>query len=154
MPDPAHLEYRATAYSDYTAEWEYLDGIKANWEPESSNQGRIGLGWGNYYQAAGSEHYVQYEWDMEISMNKFEVYWYDDGSGTRIPGSIKVMYLDGGGSWQEAKLFSEYQDVIAADRYNTIRFETVTTTAVRLVMTVLEEAGANGIYRWKVSLEE
>ncbi len=154
VPDPAHLEYRATAYSDYTAEWEYLDGIKANWEPESSNQGRIGLGWGNYYQAAGSEHYVQYEWDMEISMNKFEVYWYDDGSGTRIPGSIKVMYLDGGGSWQEAKLFSEYQDVIAADRYNTIRFETVTTTAVRLVMTVLEEAGANGIYRWKVSLEE
>ena len=57
-PDPAHLEYRATAFSDYTASWEYLGGINTNWEPESSNEGRIGLGWGNYYQTPGSEHYV------------------------------------------------------------------------------------------------
>ncbi len=154
VPDPAHLEYRATAYSDYTAEWEYLNGMKVNWEPESSNQGRIGLGWGNYYQSPGSEHFVQYEWDTEVSMNRFEVYWYDDANGTRIPGSIKILYWDEKEGWQEARMLSEYQDVIKIDRYNTIHFEKITTTAVRLVMTVLDDAGANGIYRWKVSLEE
>lgn len=154
VPDSAHLEYRATAFSDHTASWEYLDGIKSNWEPESSNEGRIGLGWGNYYQAPDSEHFVQYEWDVEVSMNQFEVYWYDDGSGTRVPGSIKVMYLDEEGAWQEAKLLSEYEDMIAIDQYNSICFEPITTTSVKLVMRVLEGAGATGIYRWKVSMEK
>lgn len=154
IPDPAHLEYRATVFSDYTASWEYLDGIKANWEPESSNEGRIGLGWGNYYQMPDSEHFVQYEWDMEVTMSQFEVYWYDDGSGTRVPGNIKVMYLDEEGAWQEAELLSEYKDMIAIDRYNTICFEPITTTSVKLVMHVLEGAGATGIYRWKVSMGE
>lgn len=153
-PDPAHLEYRATAFSDYTASWEYLGGINTNWEPESSNEGRIGLGWGNYYQTPGSEHYVQYEWDTKVSMDQFEIYWYDDKSGTRVPGSLKVMYLDDKGEWKEAHLLTEYEDMVATDRYNVIRLDAITTTSVKLVMNVLDGAGATGIYRWKVSLED
>lgn len=97
-PDPAHLEFTANVTSDYTADWENLEGIKTDWEPTKSNDGTY-KGWGNYAQSAGSEHYVQYEWDTEVSMNKFEIYWYDDGGGTRIPASIKIMYLGEDGSW-------------------------------------------------------
>ncbi len=152
-PDPEHLEYTASVSSDYTASWEYLDGIMTNWEPTVSNAG-TGKGWGNWPQDPGSEHYVQYEWDTEVSMNRFDVYWYDDNGDTRIPGSIRVLYLDESGKWQEAELLSKYEDVIAIDQYNTITFQTITTTSVKLVLTVLDNVAANGILRWKVSCEQ
>ena len=154
VPDPGHLEYRANVYSDYTASWENLNGIKVNWEPESSNQECTGLGWGNYFQMPGSEHFVQYEWDIAVQLNKFEIYWYDDAWGTRIPASIEVLYLDRDGTWQKADVLTPYEDSVKVDQYNTIRLPSLETTAVRLVMTVLEGAGATGIYRWKVSYEK
>ncbi len=153
-PDPAHLEFTATASSDYTSAWENVDRINTDWEPTASNPGGTGMGWGNWSQAAGSEHYVQYDWDTKVTINKFNVFWYDDGGGTRIPASIKVLYQDAEGVWQEADMLSAYEDVIATDTYNTIQLKTFATTAVRLVMTVHAEGAANGILRWKVSYEK
>ncbi len=144
-----NMEFAASATSDFTANWETVDGIKNDWEPTKSNDG-IGKGWGNYSQAAGSEHYVQYMWDSEVSMNRFDIYWYDDAGGTRVPASLKIMYIAEDGTWQEANMTSNFEDIIAIDQYNTVYFDEITTIAVRLVMTVHERAGANGIYRWKV----
>lgn len=149
-PDPAHLEFTAAASSDYTAGWENLDGIMTDWEPTVSAAG-TGKGWGNWYQEPGSEHYVQYEWDTAVTMNTFDIFWYDDGGDTKVPGSIKIMYLDENGSWQEANMLSKYEDVIAIDQYNTIKFDTITTSAVKLVLTIYDGKGATGILRWKVS---
>lgn len=149
-PDPEHLEFTAAVSSDYTSGWENLDGIMSDWEPTTSSPG-TGKGWGNWSQEPGSEHYVQYEWDTAVNIDCFDIYWYDDGGGTRIPGSIRVMYTDASGSWQEATLLSKYEDVIAINQYNTIHLEPITTTTVKLVLTVLDEGAANGILRWKVS---
>lgn len=149
-PDPAHLEYSAAVSSDFTASWEKLDGISADWEPEQSAAG-TGKGWGNWPQSAGSEHYVQYEWEKAVTMNRFDIYWYDDNGDTAIPGSIKIMYKNTDGSWKEARMISDYKDVIAKDQYNTITFKPVTATAVKLVLTVHDGKAANGILRWKVS---
>lgn len=148
--DPAHLEFTAEAFSDYTASWEKLDGIKSDWEPTKSNDG-TGKGWGNWSQAEGSEHYVQYDWDIPVSIDKFEIFWYDDGGGTRIPASLQILYKDENGSWQEVKINEKYEDIIATDKYNTITFDEIKTFTVRLNMVVLQGAAANGIYRWKVS---
>ena len=149
-PDPEHLEYSAEVSSDYTATWENLDGIKTDWEPTKSNGG-TNQGWGNWSQPAGSEHYVQYDWDQEVTMNRFDIYWYDDGGDTRIPASLKIMYLTADGTWKEANMTTKFEDILEIDKYNTILFDEITTSTVRLVMTVREDAAANGIYRWKVS---
>ena len=152
-PDPKHLEFTATVSSDYTSSWENLDGIMKDWEPTKSAAG-TGKGWGNWPQTAGSEHYVQYEWDTEVTMNTFNIYWYDDGGDTAIPGSIKVMYTDKDGSWKEAVMLSKYEDVIAINQYNKIELEPITTSSVKLVLTVKSGKAANGILRWKVSNED
>lgn len=144
-----NMEFAASATSDFTAGWETVVGIKNDWEPTKSNDG-TGKGWGNYSQEPGSEHYVQYMWDSEVSMNRFDIYWYDDAGGTRIPASLKIMYIAADGTWQEANMTSNFADIVAIDQYNTVYFDEITTIAVRLVMTVHPEAAANGIYRWKV----
>ncbi|MBO5373266.1 MAG: glycoside hydrolase family 127 protein, partial [Lachnospiraceae bacterium] len=149
-PNPAHLEFTATASSDFTASWETVDGPLTDWEPTVSAAG-TGKGWGNWPQDPGSEHYVQYSWDTTVTADKFEIFWYDDGGGTRIPASFKFMYLDENGAWQEATLLTAYEDAIEIDKYNTINIEPITTTAIKLVMTVHADGAANGILRWKVS---
>ncbi len=152
-PDVNNLEFTASVTSDYTSSWENLEGIKTDWEPTVSNGGTQ-QGWGNWSQAAGSEHYVQYMWDSEVTMNRFDIFWYDDGGGTRIPASMKIMYIAEDGTWQEAAMQSEFNDVLALDQYNTIWFDEITTIAVKLVLTVHPEGAANGIYRWKASKVE
>lgn len=152
-PDVNNLEFTASVTSDYTSNWENLEGIKTDWEPTVSNNG-TGKGWGNWSQAAGSEHYVQYMWDTEVTMNHFNIFWYDDGGGTRIPASMKIMYIAEDGTWQEAEMQSEFNDILALDQYNTVWFDEITTIAVKLVLTVHQKGAANGIYRWKVSKVE
>ncbi len=145
-----NLEFAASVTSDYTAGHENLNGIKADWEPTRSNDGTM-KGWGNWSQNPGSEHYVQYMWDSEVTMDRFDIFWYDDGGGTRVPASLKIMYIAGDGTWKEANMTSKFEDIIAIDKYNTINFDPITTIAVKLVMTVHKDGAANGIYRWKVS---
>lgn len=144
-----NMEFAASATTDFTASWETVNGIKNDWEPTKSNDG-AGKGWGNYFQEPGSEHYVQYMWDSEVTMNRFDIFWYDDGGGTRVPASLKIMYIAEDGTWKEANMTSKFEDIIAIDKYNTIYFDEITTVAVKLVMTVHQDGAANGIYRWKV----
>lgn len=150
IPDPEHLEYSADVSSDYTVGHENLEGIKINWEPTVSNGG-IGRGWGNWPQKPGTEHYVRYDWDIETSMDRFDIFWYDDEGGTRVPASVKILYLTKNGKWEETPIITSFENMTAVDQYNTIRFYPVTTSAIKLVMTVHPESEANGIYRWKVS---
>lgn len=149
-PDPAHLEYAAEVTSDFTASWENLDGIKTNWEPTISKDG-IGKGWGNWPQESGSEHYVQYTWDTDVTFDRFDIFWYDDEGDTSVPGSMKVMYLDSTNNWKEAEMLTDFADVTAVDQYNKVELTPVTTSSVKLVLTVKDGKAANGIYRWKVS---
>ncbi len=154
-----NLEYSADLSTD---QWEPYYGemtdIMTDWEPTSSISSG-GKGWVNWWKAPGDDCYVQYTWDEAVTMDTFNVFWRVAYNGTdddwmHVPGSVKVMYLDADGStWKEANMHSEYKDIIKLDQYNTIKFDPVTTTAVRLAMTIAntEQAGCTGIYRWKVS---
>lgn len=121
-----------------------------DWEPDKSAAG-TGKGWGNWPQQGGSEHYVQYEWEEAVTMDRFDIYWYDDGGDTAIPASIQIVYKDADGRWKDALMLSDYKDVIEKDTYNTIRIRPLTTTTVKLILTVQEDKAATGILRWKVS---
>ena len=143
-PDAASVE------SDYTSSWENLNGINnPSFEPTSSNVG-TGKGWGNWRQSAGSEHYVGYTWDEAVTIGGADIYWYDDGGGTRIPSKLCMQYLDANGAWQDVNITTPFESSIAKNKYNRIEFDRVTTTRLRLYVTVRSGAEANGIYRFKV----
>ena len=143
-PDAASVE------SDYTSSWENLNGINnPSFEPTSSNVG-AGKGWGNWRQSAGSEHYVGYTWDEAVTVGGADIYWYDDGGGTQVPSKLRMQYLDASGTWQDVNITTPFESSIAKNKYNRIEFDRVTTTRLRLYVTVRSGAEANGIYRFKV----
>ena len=143
-PDAASVE------SDYTSSWENLNGINnPSFEPTSSNMG-TGKGWGNWRQSAGSEHYVGYTWDETVTVGGADIYWYDDGGGTQVPSALRMQYLDANGAWQDVNITTPFESSIAKNKYNRIEFDRVTTTRLRLYVTVRSGAQANGIYRFKV----
>ena len=136
--------------SDYTSSWENLNGINnPSFEPTSSNVG-TGKGWGNWRQSADSEHYVGYTWDEAVTIGGADIYWYDDGGGTRIPSKLRMQYLDASGTWQDVNITTPFESCIAKNTYNRVEFDRVTTTRLRLYVTVRSGAEANGIYRFKV----
>ena len=143
-PDAASVE------SDYTSSWENLNGINnPSFEPTSSNVG-AGKGWGNWRQSAGSEHYVGYTWDEAVTVGGADIYWYDDGGGTQVPSKLRMQYLDASGTWQDVNITTPFESSITKNKYNRIEFDRVTTTRLRLYVTVRSGAQANGIYRFKV----
>ncbi len=136
--------------SDYTSSWENLNGINnPSFEPTSSNVG-AGKGWGNWPQSDGSEHYVGYTWDEAVTVGGADIYWYDDGGGTQVPSKLRMQYLDASGTWQDVNITTPFESSIAKNKYNRIEFDRVTTTRLRLYVTVRSGAQANGIYRFKV----
>ncbi|MFA9466244.1 MAG: beta-L-arabinofuranosidase domain-containing protein [Velocimicrobium sp.] len=151
VPDPTCLDQSALPSAHYTASWETIDGINnAAFEPTVS-KGGTGKGWGNFSQEPGTKCWVAYTWETPVTMNTFQIFWYDDAGGTRVPSTIGFDYLDASGNWKEAKMLSDYNDIIAIDTYNTIKIENVTTTSIRINVTIAADAHATGIYRWKVS---
>ena len=143
-PDAASVE------SDYTSSWENLNGINnPSFEPTSSNVG-TGKGWGNWRQSVGSEHYVGYTWDEAVTVGGADIYWYDDGGGTQVPSKLRMQYLDANGAWQDVNITTPFESSIAKNKYNRIEFDRVTTTRLRLYVTVRSGAAGNGIYRFKV----
>ena len=109
-----------------------------------------GKGWGNWRQSAGSEHYVGYTWDEAVTVGGADIYWYDDGGGTQVPSKLRMQYLDASGTWQDVNITTPFESSIAKNKYNRIEFDRVTTTRLRLYVTVRSGAEANGIYRFKV----
>ena len=143
-PDAASVE------SDYTSSWENLNGINnPSFEPTSSNVG-TGKGWGNWRQSVGSEHYVGYTWDETVTVGGADIYWYDDGGGLQVPSALRMQYLDANGAWQDVNITTPFESSIAKNKYNRIEFDRVTTTRLRLYVTVRSGAAGNGIYRFKV----
>ena len=78
-------------------------------------------------------------------MNKADMYfWYDGGKrgdytagGIQIPKEYYYEYLDSEGNWQPLENVSSYE--IAMDKFNTVTFDEVTTTSIRVTM-VKQEA--------------
>ena len=72
------------------------DGI----EPRRSGNRRDGS-YGNWPRR--NTQWVQYDWDVPISTNKIDVFWWDDRQGVRLPAAARLLYWDGSGLWCCAK---------------------------------------------------
>jgi len=123
-----------------------LQGLNEQYEPTDSNDHTaIYFHW---WPKKNSTEWVQYDFPSETTVTETSVYWFDDtGQGEcRIPASWRVLYRSGD-QW----LPIETRDMfgIAKDTYNTVRFNPVRTSAIRLEV-VLPSAFSSGIQEWKL----
>jgi hypothetical protein len=77
-----------------------------------------------------------------------EIYWFDDtGRGeVRVPQAWRILYEDGN-DWKPVAAQGPYG--IDKDRFNAVTFTPVTTTGLRLEVTMQPQWSA-GVQEWKV----
>ncbi len=102
----------------------------------------------HWWPKKDTTEWVRYDFDAPHTVSSSKVYWFDDGpdGGCRIPAAWKIYYMKNG-EWVPVKNTSAYE--IAKDKYNTISFEPVTTTALKLEVQLPVDNSA-GIHEWEV----
>src|SRR6266545_4569902 len=123
-----------------------LRAVNDQSEPRSSRDGNSSFF--HWWPEKGSTEWVAYEFDTPTSVSEVEVYWLDDtGSGEcRVPASWRVLYKDGE-EWRPVDAAGAYG--LAKDAYNKVTFKPVTTSGLRLEVTLPPQWSA-GIQEWKV----
>lgn len=111
----------------------------------SADQNNTYLHW---WPKNNSIEFVQYNFEKETTVTQSEVYWYDDGpfGGCRVPVAYKILYKKGN-EWLPVKNSTEYS--IAKDKFNHVKFEPITTNALKLEVQ-LPEKHSTGIHEWRV----
>jgi uncharacterized protein len=102
----------------------------------------------DWWPKKGTTEWVEYTFDKPATVSSTALYWFDDtGRGeVRLPATWRVLYLDGG-QWKAVEATSAYAN--EKDKYNNVTFKPVTTTALRLEVT-MQAGWSAGIEEWKV----
>ncbi len=77
----------------------------------------------------GTPAWVEYEFKSPARISSSQVYWFDDRRFCRLPQSWRVLYKDGD-DWKPVTAAQPY--TVEKDQFNTVSFEPVTTTAIRV----------------------
>ncbi|MGC4036987.1 MAG: glycoside hydrolase family 127 protein [Chitinophagaceae bacterium] len=123
-----------------------LRALNDQYDPQDSKDGSASyLHW---WPKKNTTEWVQYDFDSVYTVSESKVYWFDDGpwGGCRIPVEWKLYYKMNG-EWIPVKNTTDY--VIEKDKYNEVKFEAVTTTAMKLEVKLPAEY-ATGIHEWKI----
>jgi DUF1680 family protein len=114
-------------------------------EPSSSDDPTSYLDW---WPRKGSAEWIELAFAKPASVSEIGVYWFDDtGRGeVRVPASWRVMYRDGD-EWKPVDSTDTFG--VARDRYNRVRFDAVTTTALRVEVRAQPEFSA-GVQEIKI----
>lgn len=105
-----------------------------------------------FWPRKGTTEWVQYDFSSPRSIGSVEVYWFDDhasGGGCALPQSWRVLCMIDG-DWKEVA--SGAACPISSDTFNTARFPALTTSAVRLEVTLRagDAPASAGILEWRV----
>jgi hypothetical protein len=102
----------------------------------------------HWWPKKNTTEWVQYDFDTAHTVSQSQVYWFDDGpwGGCRIPASWKLYYRKDN-EWVPVKNTIPYE--VSKDRYNTVQFEPVITTALKLEVQLPADY-ATGIHEWIV----
>src|SRR5438046_3800351 len=103
----------------------------------------------HWWPRKGTTEWVEYTFAPPATVSQSEVYWFDDtGRGEcRVPKSWRLLYKDGE-EWKPVEAAGPYG--VEKDRYNPIAFKPVTTSGLRLEVT-LQPGWSAGIQEWKVN---
>ncbi|MGD8237014.1 MAG: trehalase family glycosidase [Armatimonadota bacterium] len=94
----------------------------------------------------GSREWVQYDFEQPVEIDSVEVYWFDDGSGIRLPETWRVLYREGE-DWKPVE--NRAPCVVEPDRFNTMTFAPVKTAALRLEVQS-QRGKCAGLFEWRV----
>lgn len=102
----------------------------------------------HWWPKKNTTEWVVYDFDSVHTVSSCKVYWFDDGpwGGCRIPAKWTIYYKKDG-QWEPVKTTTAYE--IAKDKYNSVTFEPVVTTALKLEVQLPVEY-ATGIHEWIV----
>lgn len=123
-----------------------LRALNDQYDPQDSKDGSASyLHW---WPKKNTTEWVQYDFDSSYTVSESRVYWFDDGpwGGCRIPVSWKLYYKKDG-EWKPVKNQSSYE--ISKDKFNSVKFEPVTTTAMKLEVQLPADY-ATGIHEWSI----
>jgi hypothetical protein len=123
-----------------------LMALNDQMEPKNSNdQSIIFYHW---WPMKDTVQWVQYDFEKPATVSSSKVYWFDDGpfGGCRIPAGWRLLYRQGD-AWIPVKTKEEY--AVAKDQYSSVSFESVTTSALRMEIT-LPKDHSSGMMEWSV----
>ena len=100
----------------------------------------------------GKMHWVRRNFDKPLTVSECAVYWFDESptkGDVRLPKKWRVMYLSGK-DWKEVENPGSYG--VEPDKFNTVKFKPVTTSALRLEVQTQNEPTryAMGIAEWTI----
>ena len=124
-----------------------LKAINDQLEPAESKD--VSVPYFHWWPKKNTTEWVAYEFDKPHSVSSSQVYWFDDGpwGGCRIPAAWKILYKTEEGQWLPVKNITSYE--IAKDKYNSVKFQPVITSALKLEVQ-LPFDNATGIHEWIV----
>ena len=115
-------------------------------EPKNSND--HSNSYFHWWPKKGTTEWVEYTFAKPATVSEAQVYWFDDtGAGEcRVPRSWRILYKDGN-TWKQVESSAGYSN--EKDKYNIVSFKAVTTSGLRIEVTLQPEWSA-GIQEWKV----
>jgi hypothetical protein len=145
-PGSTDLALTATASASYSSPWTTITAINNGIYPiQSSDDSDLTPYWGTW-PMAGTQ-YMELDWSQPITTNSSMVYFADDGGGLQLPASWVVQYWNGS-AWVDVTNTSSYPE--ADNVFNTVTFDPVTTTKLRVSMVAAPTAGGVGAIQWIV----
>ncbi len=148
----------ATPTASFASSWAPVTNLNDGTnDPLENNAGEVGGGWGTWPQVG--EQWVRYSWSFDVTTDRAGVWWDSDqpdtgNAGLIPPRSWTLEYLDADGTtWRPVTLTGESTYGRARGAFNEVRFEPVTTRALRVVgQSWGEESGQGsmGIREWQV----
>jgi DUF1680 family protein len=114
-------------------------------EPESSDDA---VGYMHWWPKKGTVEWIDYAFDAPVRVSEASVYWFDDtgSGGCRIPESWRILYK-AGEDWLPVKPAGAYGT--AKDAWNTVKFASVRTKALRLEIQQQKDWSA-GVHEWTI----
>jgi len=135
----------AKASASFVSGHETIAALNDGATPRHSNDKSHGA-YGNWPQSG--TQWVQYEWPKAVSINKVDVYWFDDRQGVRLPAACRLEYWD-----SDARAFKPVPNAsglgLAAGQFNTTTFSEVATSKLRLEMDS-SDSNSTGVLEWRV----
>jgi hypothetical protein len=141
---PKPSAYPASA--SHCFESDTVEALGDGLEPANSNDHEIPRF--TWWPRKGSQEWVQYDFAKPMRLSSASVYWFDDspGGGCRVPESCRLLYR-ADGQWREVA--NARIEGLAKDRWNSVTFDAVETTALRLEVQ-LKPGFSSGLLEWKV----
>jgi hypothetical protein len=118
----------AIASASYTSAWESIAAINDGLEPASSND-TVNPRWGTWPETG--QQWAELTWPSAQTLNRAQIYLFDDNGGVRLPGSWKLQHWTGS-AYADVAATSGYP--VTANAYNTVTFASVSTTRLRVVL--------------------